>query len=640
MIFAPIRLRDRLIAALVLVLLVPMGASLLYITTTVRQNVIQESAAQLRDELNEKGLQIQYALESLSAEHFILSRVPSVALYARSSAAEDAAQQREQVEQLFAGIIQAFPLNREIRLLRDDGREILRVQRDDENNVLSVAELRDRSGTQEYLKGMAQRMQDMAIVPVTQRFEDGRVEHWLTLIRRLSAADVRSGLLALDVDLDRLFTPVAVGAGQVIVLDEEGRVLFSAGSGSMMNGVSSGVEYRTFYPETAELIVTGADGVLVAPPDQPDQIVAFDEVVLEEERLRWRLVSTRALDDVLEQVAAQEVVSVVILGGAIMIALLVGLGLTASMLRPMMQLKESMGAAAQSDWDRALKLARSVPPGDELGDLAEAISSMTQELAVIYTALEDRVKERTMELERANARLHDMDQMKSKFIADVSHELRTPLSVMRLRITLLERRPEQAQRLLPMLEEQVMRMSQLVENILDVSRLDLAVNRTPFAPMEINQALSQVIDVHSALIHEKGLTLGVKLGEGLPSILGNYNQICQVLENLISNAVKYTLEGEIRVRSWYDPLRQRVGVTIEDTGIGISAEDLPRLFERFYRAASVSQSNIPGTGLGMAIVKEILDIHHGGIEIQSEIKQGTTINLWFPAEDTPGFIPA
>jgi len=113
-------------------------------------------------------------------------------------------------------------------------------------------------------------------------------------------------------------------------------------------------------------------------------------------------------------------------------------------------------------------------------------------------------------------------------------------------------------------------------------------------------------------------------------VRGERNQLARVITNLLSNSVRYTFEGEVRVCT--QRVNGRVGLCVNDTGIGISPEDRDHLFERFYRGQQVRQSKIHGTGLGLAIVKEIVDLHEGEIEVFSELGKGSTFNIWLPVQ--------
>jgi signal transduction histidine kinase len=124
-----------------------------------------------------------------------------------------------------------------------------------------------------------------------------------------------------------------------------------------------------------------------------------------------------------------------------------------------------------------------------------------------------------------------------------------------------------------------------------------------------------------------GIELMLEPCQELPLIVGDPNQIARVINNLVTNAVRYTHEGSVCLRIAISD--DQVCLEVQDTGIGIESEDLAHIFERFYRGRNVRQSRIHGTGLGLAIVKEIVDLHDGRIEVRSKIGEGSTFQVWF-----------
>lgn len=245
--------------------------------------------------------------------------------------------------------------------------------------------------------------------------------------------------------------------------------------------------------------------------------------------------------------------------------------------------------------------------------------------------LEERVVERTRELAAANARLLELDQLKTKFVSDVSHELRTPITSLQLHLYLLMHgNPEKREHHMTVLKQQANRLTQLVDDILDLSRLELGGGEIAFAPVELNQLIDQVVAAHQPIAENADLRLTFEPDPELPPVKGEVNQLAQVVTNLVINALNYTPAGSVRVRTYLEG--DYVCLDVEDTGTGIDPEDLPHLFERFYRGKSVSQGSIPGTGLGLAIVKEIVDLHRGSIEIDSQRGQGTTFTVRLPFE--------
>ncbi len=251
----------------------------------------------------------------------------------------------------------------------------------------------------------------------------------------------------------------------------------------------------------------------------------------------------------------------------------------------------------------------------------EAVRTLNQQL-------EQRVDERTAALAAANERLQHLDRLKSQFVADVSHELRTPITVLSLKLELLQRKPEKLLEHLPELEKQVDQLTTLVSDILDISRLELGRDKVNFTTVNVNELAEQVVAAHREHAETADLSLTFTPCETTTLVRGERNQLAQVITNLLANAIKYTTEGSVQVVIGRD--EQRVYIEVCDSGSGIPADDLPHLFERFYRGRPTGSLGIPGTGLGLSMVKEIVDIHGGDIDIESQLGQGSTFRVWLP----------
>jgi signal transduction histidine kinase len=245
--------------------------------------------------------------------------------------------------------------------------------------------------------------------------------------------------------------------------------------------------------------------------------------------------------------------------------------------------------------------------------------------------LEKRVAQRTAELAAANERLQELDKLKSKFVSEVSHELRTPVTNLGMYVYLLEHdKLEKQESHLEALRTQIKRLKSLIENILDLSRLEMAADRVVLAPVHLNGVIEPVFSAHLAHAEAVGLELRFEGEPDLPPIWGERNQLAQVIDNLIANAINYTPAGAVHVRTYLDPGNQYVCLTVEDTGIGIDPDDMPHLFSRFYRGQRASKLGIPGTGLGLAIIKEIVDMHRGKIDVESEPDKGSVFRIYLP----------
>lgn len=232
--------------------------------------------------------------------------------------------------------------------------------------------------------------------------------------------------------------------------------------------------------------------------------------------------------------------------------------------------------------------------------------------------------------QRDITRQKELDRLKDAFVADVSHELRTPTTNIKLYLDLLDDAPpEKYSKYLAVIREQSYQLAKLVEDILDLSRLARAkYKKADFSEVDLNQLVEQVITAHIPLAVASGLKLIFEPERVLPPVLGEQSQISRMITNLISNAIRYTHQGEVHVTTC--KAHGQAVLTVADTGMGIDAEDLPHIFDRFYRGRNVRQSDIPGTGLGLAIVKEIVDLHEGELEVQSESGKGSTFRVNLP----------
>jgi signal transduction histidine kinase len=248
--------------------------------------------------------------------------------------------------------------------------------------------------------------------------------------------------------------------------------------------------------------------------------------------------------------------------------------------------------------------------------------------------LERRVADRTRELAAANARLTELDQLKSKFVSDVSHELRTPIANLRLYIDLLGRgKPEKQGQYIQVLHQQVRRVAALVDDILDLSRLEARKEQgLIYRSVALNELVDQVVLAHQPRAEANGLRLTFEPAPNLPPVRADSNQLAQVVTNLVANALSYTTAGYVQVSTRAE--NDGAYLCVADSGSGIAPDDLPHLFERFYRGRQVLKNDVPGTGLGLAIVKEIVDLHEGRLEVDSQLGQGTTFQVWLPVAET------
>src|SRR5438552_3933627 len=230
--------------------------------------------------------------------------------------------------------------------------------------------------------------------------------------------------------------------------------------------------------------------------------------------------------------------------------------------------------------------------------------------------------------------LKKIDQVRRDFVANVSHELRTPLSILRGYIETLLERPETSReellRILGVMERHSKRLDSLAEDLLTLAQLESANPNLQLGNVDLSSFFGEVTRDGAKKLANKQLKVIVDVPPDLPMIRGDRVRLQEALHNLLDNAVKYAgAEGEIRLTA-----RRRdeeTVLSVGDNGIGINKEDLPRIFERFYRADKArTAENIRGTGLGLAIVKHVAHLHGGHVEAESELGKGTTIRVVLP----------
>jgi len=231
-----------------------------------------------------------------------------------------------------------------------------------------------------------------------------------------------------------------------------------------------------------------------------------------------------------------------------------------------------------------------------------------------------------------------LSQLKSSFVADVSHELKTPLALIRLfGETLAEGRvksEEKRREYYEIIKRESTRLTHLINNILDFSRIDAGRKEYKMGPVDVGEVVRSTYDSYRFDLEHNRFEHHLVVAEDLPTIHGDADAIAQALLNLMSNALKYHDEERyLRVTVQPETRRGRHGVliSVEDHGIGIRPEVRRHLFEGFYRATDERVRKRRGAGLGLAVVKHIVDAHAGGIDVESRLVKGSTFRVFLPA---------
>ena len=264
--------------------------------------------------------------------------------------------------------------------------------------------------------------------------------------------------------------------------------------------------------------------------------------------------------------------------------------------------------------------------GDELGILATTLNETARNLEQTFGQLQSERKE-----------MEKLDRVRKDFVINVSHELRTPLaSIQGYTETLLDGALHDVDnnvRFLSIIRQNAERLGRLLEDLITISRLELRTQHFQFAAYYVNDLLAECVDTMMPMAEKKRITLSQELAGEEAEVFCDAEAVHQILMNLLDNAVKYTPEGGSVVVGARPIARDRFEFHVRDTGMGIPAEDLPHLFERFYRVDKARSRELGGTGLGLAIVKHLVRAQGGEVRVESRLGQGSLFSFTLPVHD-------
>jgi signal transduction histidine kinase len=304
---------------------------------------------------------------------------------------------------------------------------------------------------------------------------------------------------------------------------------------------------------------------------------------------------------------------------ALLVSLLLGVLVARRVTAPIYRLRRLAGRAARGDLEERAHLSGVL----EVDELAAQFNVMADQLSDTLRMLEA-----------------DRDRLR-EFVADVSHELRTPIAALRMYTELQgESDVDEATRreFLERSTEQIRRLEWLSTNLLDISRIDAGIFPLDIRDGDLRDPVQAVVQALSEVAVERGIALNSTVPGTPVELRFDRERIVQLLTNLVGNALKFTSSGgsvEVRLGAEED------GVTIEvrDDGPGIPAEELPHVFDRFYRGTNTGDARASGSGLGLAIVRSIVEMHGGEIDVASVVGEGTAIRITLPREPAPAVEP-
>jgi signal transduction histidine kinase len=306
---------------------------------------------------------------------------------------------------------------------------------------------------------------------------------------------------------------------------------------------------------------------------------------------------------------------VVLALAAIGLAAIVAMVLARRFTTPIRRLTEAARGLAEGDLTRRVEVEPASAGSAELAALARQFNTMA-----------DRLEESVAIIRRDRDRSRD-------FLADVSHELRTPIAALRMFVELLQEQagtdPDARREFLDASAVQLERLDWLAQNLLELSKLESGLVLLDLRPDDLRAAVESAVEQAEPSAQRRGIALRLTMPDAPVRIRHDPQRIGQVIANLVGNALKFTPRGgsvTVDVR----PEPEGAEIAVVDTGVGIDAAELPRIFERFYRGSQANEARGSGSGLGLAIVKSIVDMHRGRIEVDSRVGGGTTFRVTLP----------
>ncbi len=366
------------------------------------------------------------------------------------------------------------------------------------------------------------------------------------------------------------------------------------------------VRYETLFNEEADFIRSGQDYETETYRQEKEYAVNGIVAALKELRA-YTQSNTYAKVNKLSEADVNASKAAILIGiVSLVFGIIISIAITINITKPLSLIKKKTGEIAKGDFGEDLEL--SSPP--EIALLARSFNSMC-------------------------AKLKEVDKIKSGFFSLMSHELRTPLTTIKEGTSLFldelkeKGATEKQQRLLTIINEECNRLINLVNSLLDLSKMEAGMMVYNFNTTGIGELISKITKEMEPLVETRNITIEKEAVSDLPPVKMDIERVLQVLRNLISNAIKFTPDGGY-VRIFTRRVDKGIKVSISDTGTGIPKEKVDTIFDKYHQETLTSSNKIEGTGLGLSIVKQVIHAHGGKVWVENTSKQGSTFSFVLP----------
>jgi len=508
--------------------------------------------------------------------------------------------------------------------------EVVKVS---DREVYFSSDLTDQSKSPKFIKAL--KGEDY----ISRVYTSTQAQPYITLAIPLwGAAQSIVGVVSAEADLSFLWEAIGkihVGtAGYAYLVDERGNLIAHKDAALVLKRMNLGQVdgVKKFLRNPTRSDPTPADegrGLTGSPV-----LVTYAPVP----ELGWSVILEEPLDAALANVEILKRSALVLLVVGLFVGAAIIAWVSQKITRPIQELRQDVATIGAGN----LEHRADIKTGDEIEDLAVEFNKMTDALQNSYATLEQKVEQRTQEisaktaeLEQMNQELQEASRAKTEFLSAMSHELRTPLNVIMGNAELTgdsffgEVNEDQKNAMMKIHHHGEF-LLKLVNDVLALSRLDAKKMSLEVASVNIDEVVAHAQSHIEQLNRVKRLQVIWDVEQGLPAIVTDATKLEEILQNLIGNAFKFTLQGRIDLRISNIRERSRIEFCIADTGIGIEADDMDRIFRAFEQIREAHTGEFNGVGLGLSIVKKYLDLMNGDIRVESRPGEGSTFTFSVP----------
>ncbi len=608
-----------------------------YVQTTVRNDLIEQRAEESLRNLEFQRNEISLLLDDVVANLNLLSQSPSVIDYLQNPNDEN----RDDVVELFSAFATAKRTYDQVRLLSPDGMELIRINYQNQSaEVVLDEDLQDKSQRDYFQQSVNLAQNEVYLSNLNLNQENGVIEDpYQPALRYVTPLFNNDGdiqaLLVLNLISNEIFSIATQNNHHSVyyITNQAGDIMYTNSNIPESFLYASDLNHDT---RIQNLIPT-----IPIQPTQPQyfidaeqhSLIVYTPIAIDTgiQQWNWLLVREEPIESITlpvnQTITGIGVISLI----GLFISLFISLPIAYQIVNPLRALYLASKNLYIRDWQNSLRLTQTINSKDEIGELAKSFEDTLYELRNFYTQLDILVTERTAELKWANEQLKQVDLIKTSFMEDIAHDIRTPLSSIMLNTSMLKRKPSNFTQYIERIEKQTQRITVLMENVNMMSNVELSfASDKALNPVLLHEILLPIVEAHRTTIELAEIELQLDI-QPVPSMLGLKFGLQQLFENLLTNAIKYTLEGKISITLTHQD--DVIKLIVEDTGIGIAEDELPHVKKRYYRAKGVRQSIVPGTGLGLSIVLEAISLHEGEFEISSTLGVGTKITVTLPITD-------